>query len=52
MYIDDTINFVNTQYVNKNKTLLSEFRSNKLEINDEDYYEFDEDGDLMSLIYD
>jgi hypothetical protein len=51
MYIDDTINLVNTDYVNSNMELMKT-RVSKSKISDEELYEFDEDGDLMSLIFD
>jgi hypothetical protein len=51
MYIDDTINLVNTDYVNSNMELMKT-RVSKSKVDDEEIYEFDEDGDLMSLVFD
>jgi hypothetical protein len=51
MYIDDTINLVNTDYVNSNMELMKT-RVSKSKVDDEELYEFDEDGDLMSLVFD
>jgi hypothetical protein len=51
MYIDDTINLVNTDYVNSNMELMKT-RISKSKVDEEELYEFDEDGDLMSLVFD
>jgi hypothetical protein len=51
MYIDDTIDLVNTDYVNSNMELMKT-RVSKSKVDDEELYEFDEDGDLMSLVFD
>ncbi len=51
MYIDNTIDLVDKQYIDKNKQLMTKTLL-KVTVDDNDSYEFDEDGDLMSLIYD
>jgi DNA polymerase elongation subunit (family B) len=51
MYIDDTINLVDVDYVKSNMNLIKTFVS-KNKVDDEETYEFDEDGDLMSLVFD
>jgi hypothetical protein len=51
MYIDDTINLVDTERVENNRKIMLENRL-KNEVDDDDLYEFDEDGDLMSLVFD
>jgi len=52
MYIDDTIELVDTTYVAKNKKLMDEKVLKTIETDEDDYYEFDVDGDLMSMVYD
>ena len=51
MYIDDTISLVDENYVKSNMKLM-ETRVSKTKVDDEELYEFDEDGDLMSLVFD
>jgi DNA polymerase elongation subunit (family B) len=51
MYIDDTINLVDTKRVENNRRIMLENKI-KPNIDDDDIYEFDEDGDLMSLVFD
>jgi DNA polymerase elongation subunit (family B) len=51
MYIDNTIELVDKKYIDKNKQLMTKTLL-KVTVDDNNTYEFDEDGDLMSLIYD
>jgi len=51
MYIDDTINLVDSERVEHNKKLMETHKIDN-KIDDEEIYEFDEDGDLMSLAFD
>jgi DNA polymerase elongation subunit (family B) len=51
MYIDDTINLVEEERVLHNRKLMLDNKNNKV-IDGDDIYEFDEDGDLMSLVFD
>jgi hypothetical protein len=51
MYIDDTINLVDSERVENNRRIMLESKL-KNEVDDDDIYEFDEDGDLMSLVFD
>ena len=51
MYIDNTIDLVDKKYIDKNKLLMTKTLL-KVTVDDNNTYEFDEDGDLMSLIYD
>ena len=51
MYIDDTIDLVDGDYVKSNMKLM-ETRVSKNKVDEEELYEFDEDGDLMSLVFD
>jgi len=51
MYIDDTINLVDSERVKNNRRIMLESKL-KNEVDDDDIYEFDEDGDLMSLVFD
>jgi hypothetical protein len=51
MYIDDTINIVEEERVLHNRKLMLDNKNNKV-IDGDDIYEFDEDGDLMSLVFD
>jgi len=51
MYIDNTIELVDTEYIAKNKKLMDEkILTPKIDV--DDLYEFDVDGDLMSMMYD
>ena len=52
MYIDNTIELVNHEYVEKNKTLMQNVNTSNYRLSDDDAYEFDTDGDLMSLALD
>ena len=51
MYIDDTINLVEKSRVDHNRKLMLENKVKK-SVDVDDLYEFDEDGDLMSLVFD
>ena len=51
MYIDDTINLVDINRVNHNKELMSKV-TKPAKVDADEYYEFDVDGDLISLIHD
>jgi hypothetical protein len=51
MYIDNTIELVDDERVKNNKKIMSESRI-KIDIDEDDLYEFDVDGDLMSLVFD
>ena len=51
MYIDNTIDLVDGKYVKKNLDLMKT-KVSKTKINDDETYEFDSDGDLMSLVFD
>jgi hypothetical protein len=51
MYIDDTINLVDTERVESNRKIMLESKI-KNSVDNDDIYEFDEDGDLMSLVFD
>jgi DNA polymerase elongation subunit (family B) len=51
MYIDDTINLVDAERVENNRKIMLESRL-KNNVDEDDIYEFDEDGDLMSLVFD
>jgi DNA polymerase elongation subunit (family B) len=51
MYIDDTITLVDENRVNNNRKLMLDDKS-KSNVDNDDIYEFDEDGDLMSLVFD
>ena len=51
MYIDDTINLVDGDVIEKNRKLMEkEIKNSK--VDNEEYYEFDADGDLMSYMFD
>jgi hypothetical protein len=51
MYIDDTINLVDSKRVEHNKKLMEkEIKVNK--VDDEEYFEFDVEGDLMAYTFD
>ena len=51
MYIDDTLDLVDKERVENNKKIMK-VNKVKTSIDDDDIYEFDEDGDLMSLVFD
>jgi hypothetical protein len=51
MYIDDTLNLVDMNRVNHNNKLMIETK--KIEkVDDDDFFEYDVDGDLMTHIFD
>jgi DNA polymerase elongation subunit (family B) len=52
MYIDDTLTMVDGDFVESNRKLMLEEMSKNTKINAEELYEFDVDGDLMSLSFD
>ena len=51
MYIDDTINLVDENRVNNNRVLMSKV-AKVSKVDDDEFYEFDVDGDLISLVFD
>jgi hypothetical protein len=51
MYIDDTLELVDKERVENNKKIMLENKV-RTSVDDDDIYEFDEDGDLMSLVFD
>jgi hypothetical protein len=51
MYIDNTLDLVDKSRVDNNRKLMLENKVKK-SVDDDDLYEFDEDGDLMSLVFD
>jgi hypothetical protein len=51
MYIDDTLELVDKERVENNKKIMLENKV-RSSVDDDDIYEFDEDGDLMSLVFD
>lgn len=52
MYIDDTITMVDEKFVESNKNLMKNKTILDTKIDLDDQYQFDTDGDLMSLNYD
>ena len=52
MYIDDTLSMVNTDSVESNRKLMLEVINKNIKVDSEELYEFDVDGDLMSLSFD
>ena len=52
MYIDDTLTMVNTDFVESNRKLMLEVVNKNIKVDSEELYEFDVDGDLMSLSFD
>jgi DNA polymerase elongation subunit (family B) len=52
MYIDDTLDLVNMDYVESNRKLMLEEMSKNVKVDAEELYEFDVDGDLMALSFD
>jgi hypothetical protein len=51
MYIDNTLDLVDKSRVDNNRKLMLENKVKK-SVDTDDLYEFDEDGDLMSLVFD
>jgi hypothetical protein len=52
MYIDNTIELVNHEYVEKNKKIMQSDYKATYRVSDEDAYEFDAEGDFMLLSID
>ena len=52
MYIDDTLSMVNIDSVESNRKLMLEVINKNIKVDSEELYEFDVDGDLMSLSFD
>jgi DNA polymerase elongation subunit (family B) len=52
MYIDDTLTMVNIDSVESNRKLMLEVVNKNVKVDSEELYEFDVDGDLMSLGFD
>ena len=52
MYIDDTLTMVNADSVESNRKLMLEVVNKNIKVDSEELYEFDVDGDLMSLGFD
>ena len=52
MYIDNTIELVNHEYVEKNKKIMQSDYKATYRVSDEDVYEFDAEGDFMLLSID
>lgn len=52
MYIDNTLDLVDTEWVSKNKKMMDEFVSKNKKVDQDEYYEFDAEGDLMALSFD
>jgi hypothetical protein len=51
MYIDDTINLVDENRVNYNNKLMIETKRVE-KVDEDDIFEYDVDGDLMSFVFD
>jgi len=51
MYIDDTINLVDDNRVSHNRELMSKV-TKVVTVDKDEFYEFDVDGDLISLVFD
>ena len=52
MYIENTLDLVDTQWVSKNRKMMDEFVSKNDKVGQDEYYEFDAEGDLMALSFD
>jgi DNA polymerase elongation subunit (family B) len=52
MYIENTLDLVDTQWVSKNRKMMDEFVSKNDKVDQDEYYEFDAEGDLMALSFD
>jgi DNA polymerase elongation subunit (family B) len=52
MYIENTLDLVDTQWVSKNRKMMDEFVSKNDKVDQDEYYEFDAEGDLMTLSFD
>ena len=52
MYIDNTLELVDTEWVQKNRDMMDEFVKQNTKVDQDEYYEFDAEGDLMALSFD
>ena len=52
MYIENTLDLVDTQWVSKNRKMMDEFVSKNDKVDQDEYYEFDAEGDLIALSFD
>ena len=52
MYIENTLDLVDTEWVSKNRKMMDEFVSKNDKVDQDEYYEFDAEGDLMALSFD
>ena len=52
MYIENTLDLVDTQWVSKNRKMMDEFVSKNDKVDQDEYYEFDAECDLMTLSFD
>lgn len=52
MYINDTLELVDTDWVQNNRNLMDEYVKKNTKVEQDEYYEFDVDGDLMALSFD
>lgn len=52
MYIENTLDLVDTEWVLKNRKMMDEFVSKNDKVDQDEYYEFDAEGDLMALSFD
>jgi DNA polymerase elongation subunit (family B) len=52
MYIENTLDLVDTQWISKNRKMMDEFVSKNDKVGQDEYYEFDAEGDLMALSFD
>jgi DNA polymerase elongation subunit (family B) len=52
MYIENTLDLVDTNWVSKNRKMMDEFVSKNDKVDQDEYYEFDVEGDLMALSFD
>jgi ABC-type polysaccharide/polyol phosphate transport system ATPase subunit len=52
MYIDNTLELVDTEWVQKNRDMMDEFVKQNTKVDQDEYYEFDAEGDLMTLSFD
>ena len=52
MYIENTLDLVDTEWVQNNRNLMDEYVKKNTKVEQDEYYEFDVDGDLMALSFD
>jgi DNA polymerase elongation subunit (family B) len=52
MYIENTLDLVDTQWISKNRKMMDEFVSKNDKVGQDEYYEFDAEGDLIALSFD